>query len=307
MKKAFVFFVFVLSACQLPIERKIPMTVDAYLNEKPPVKTAVIQLMNKSVAKEDIEYRQFFKKLKPVLEEKGYKIVPASEKAAVVLRLKFGSESSGFNRTRSAVDTAEFNHPVDEPAPRLTSVTGKVTLYKKYISLTAADAKNTKNQYWKVTVSKEDDAPDFRSAEDMLLYLLSHFIEKESGRLISADMSDIEYYQRHVLGYSPAEASPFFVVEPEVRRQYIKELQIKVNAHALDFKKCGLNEIRQVSFMVSPFGTLPTFQLKEAFDIMGAPVPENVRKCIALHFEPLLEVPVGIDTTQPLTVRIPVR
>lgn len=51
-------------------------------------------------------------------------------------------------------------------------------IYEKFISLTAVQAGKEDRQFWKVTVSKKDYAPDFRSAEEKLLYLLSHFIEK---------------------------------------------------------------------------------------------------------------------------------
>ena len=81
-----------LIGCQLPIEEKIPVSVDSYLGKVPPVKTAVIHLMNEDMSKEDIEYRQFYRELKPVLESKGYRFRAPS---AVILRLKFGSKKKG--------------------------------------------------------------------------------------------------------------------------------------------------------------------------------------------------------------------
>lgn len=304
MKKLLPFVLFFIAGCQLPIEEKIPMSVDSYLNRTPPVKTAVIHLMNEGVSKDDIEYRQFLAKLKPVLKSKGYRL---TSPAAVILRLKFGVKKDGYVSIKSSVDTAEFAHPIDEPSVLPTTVYDRYPVYEKFISLTAVQAGKEERQYWKATVSKKDRAPDFRSAEDKLLYLLSHFIERDSGRMISADLSDTEFYQRYVLKYSAAESSAFFVTKPETRRRYLRRLQIRINAHAVDFRKCGLTEMREVSFMVSPFGTLPSFGFKETFNILGLPVEEKVRSCIAGYFEPLLEPPHDIDIEQPLTVQIPVR
>lgn len=280
------------------------MSVDSYLSRTPVVKTAVIHLMNEDLSKDDIEYRQFYKKLKPVLESKGYRLTTP---AAVILRLNFGVVKEGSTSIRSNIDTADVIHPIDEPSILATTMYDRKPVYEKFISLTAVQAGKEDRQYWKVRVSKKDYAPDFRSAEDKLLYLLSHFIEKDSGRQVEADLSDTEFYQRYVLKYSAAEASSNFVTEPEVKRQYLRKLQMRINAHAQDFRKCGLTEVREVSFMVSPFGTSPAFGFKETFDILGMPVNEKVRSCIAKYFEPLLEPPHDIDTTQPLTVKIPIR
>ncbi len=304
MKKVLLPVLFFLVGCQLPIEDKISMSVDSYLSRTPPVKTAVIHLMNEDLSKDDIEYQQLLAKLKPILKAKGYRL---TSPAAVILRLKFGVKKEGTTSIRSSIDTAEYEHPIDEPSILPTAVYDRYTVYEKFISLTAVQAGKEDRQFWKVTVSKKDHAPDFRSAQDKLLYLLSHFIEKDSGRMISGGLSDTEFYQRYVLKYSAAESSAFFVTEPEIRRRYLRHLQIKINAHAADFKKCGLTEMREVSFMVSPFGTLPAFGFKETFDILGMPVDEKIRTCIAKYFEPLLEPPHDIDITQPLTVKIPIR
>lgn len=304
MKKLLLSAFFFIAGCQLPIEDKIPMSVDSYLSRTPPVKTAVIHLMNEDVSKDDIEYQQFLAKLKPVLESKGYRL---TSPAAVILRLKFGVKKDGSTGVRSSIGTAKTAHPIDEPEILPTTMYDRHPIYEKFISLTAVQAGKEDRQFWKVTVSKKDYAPDFRSAEEKLLYLLSHFIEKDSGRMVSAELSDTEFYQRYVLKYSAAESSALFVTEPEVRRQYLRRLQIRINTHAADFRKCGLTEMREVSFMVSPFGTLPSFGFKETFDILGMPVGEKVRSCIAKYFEPLLEPPHDIDTTQPLTVQIPIR
>ena len=92
-----------------------------------------------------------------------------------------------------------------------------------------------------------------------------------------------------------------------MRRRYLRDLQIRVNAHAADFKKCGLTEKREITFTISPFGTLPFFGFKETFNILGAPITEKVRTCIAEYLEPLLEPPHDLDTTQPMSVSVPIR
>ncbi len=304
MKRLLPFVLFFIAGCQLPIEEKIPMSVDSYLTRVPVIKTAVIHLTNEDVTKDDIEYQQLFQKLKPVLESKGYRLTTPS---AVILRLNFGVKKDSIVSIKSTIFTTEADRLINDRDLQAASQYDRKVVYEKFISLTAVQAGKEGHPFWKVTVSKKDFAPDFRSAQDKLLYLLSHFIEKDSGRLVSADLSDTEFYQRYVLKYSAAEASSLFVTEPEMRRQYIKRLQIKVNAHAGDFKKCGLTEKREVSFMISPFGTLPAFDFKETFNILGMPVAEKVRSCIAKYFEPLLEPPHDIDTTQPLTVKIPIR
>lgn len=112
MKKLLLSAFFFIAGCQLPIEDKIPMSVDSYLSRTPPVKTAVIHLMNEDVSKDDIEYQQFLAKLKPVLESKGYRL---TSPAAVILRLKFGVKKDGSTSVRSSIGTAETAHPIDEP------------------------------------------------------------------------------------------------------------------------------------------------------------------------------------------------
>ena len=77
MKRLLPFVLFFIAGCQLPIEEKIPMSVDSYLTRVPVIKTAVIHLTNEDVTKDDIEYQQLFQKLKPVLEsnrfQKGFR------------------------------------------------------------------------------------------------------------------------------------------------------------------------------------------------------------------------------------------
>lgn len=87
------------------------MSVDSYLSRTPPVKTAVIHLMNEDVSKDDIEYQQFLAKLKPVLESKGYRL---TSPAAVILRLKFGVK-------KMAAQVSEAVSARQKPLTRLTS------------------------------------------------------------------------------------------------------------------------------------------------------------------------------------------
>ena len=304
MKKGFLFLCFLLAGCQVPIEKEIPLSVDAYLREVPKVKTAIIHLTDTERSKTDIEYRQFFEKLKPVLESKGYKLVSP---AAVILRLSFGVRKELAVTIKSSIDTAKLPHPVDEPSVLATSQYNRQSVYEKFISLSAVQTGKEETPLWKTTVSLQDYAPDFRSAQDKLLYLLSHFIERDSGRQISANLSDTEFYQRYMLNYSAAQASELFVTEPEMRRRYLKALQDRVNKNSAEFKKCGLSENREIVFMISPFGTLPAFGLDKRFNISGTPVNDNVRACVAKHFESLLEPPLDLDTTQPMSVIISVR
>lgn len=302
MKKLFLAVFFLMTGCQLPIEKDIPISVDSYLRKVPAVKTAIIHLKNEKMSKDDIEYLQFFDKLKPILTAKGYRL---TNPAAVILRLEFGVKKEKPVSIKSAIDTAEYVHPIDEPSVLPTTQYNRLDVYEKYITLTAVQADKTERPLWKTTVSLKDYASDFRSAQDKLLYLLSHFIEKDSGRQIFASLTDTEFYQRYALNYSVAEASPLFVSEPEMRRHYLRELQTRVDAHIDDFKKCGLTERREVAFRISPFGTLPSFDFKETFAISGLPLNEKVRLCIASYLEPLLEPPHDLDTTQPISVVIP--
>ena len=302
MKKLFLFISFLIAGCQLPIEKDIPVSVDAYLRKVPPVKTAVVHLVNEKMTVDDIEYLQFFDKLKPILMSKGYRL---TNPAALILRLEFGVKKEKQVSVKSTIDTMKYDHPADEPSVLPTTQYNRLDEFEKYISLTAVQSGRNETPLWKTTVSLKDYAPDFRSAQDKLLYLLSRFIERDSGRRISANLTDTEFYQRYKLNYSAAEASALFVTEPEMRRRYLDELQKRVNTHAADFKKCGLAEKREIAFMISPFGTLPSFGFKETFNISGTPVKEKIRECIARSLEPLLEPPHDLDTDQPMSVVIP--
>lgn len=301
MKRFFLPAVFLIAGCQLPSAETDVLTADSYLSRVPPVKTAVVHLLNEDVSKDDIEYKQFMDRLKPVLEEKGYRL---TSPAAVVLRLKFGVNKEGTISVKSNVETVVPDHPVDEPVPAVTTMYDRKPVYEKFISLTAVQAGKEDRQFWKARVSKTDFSPDFRTARDKLLYLLSHFIEKDSVRRVSAPLSEAEFYQRYVLKYSPAESSAYFSGKPEVVRRYLRRLQSKIDANAAAFRQCGLTHGRKVVFTVSPFGTLPAFDLQSAFDILGEPVAQKTRVCVAERFESLLEPPVDIDASQPMAVEI---
>ena len=288
-----------IAGCQVPIESEFPLSADAYLRQRPAVRTAIVHLTDTDRSKSDIEYLQFFEKLKPVLEAKGYRL---TSPAAVILRLSFGARKENVATIKNTIDTANYPHPVDEPSVLPTTQYDRRTVYEKFISLTAVQAGKEDKPLWKTEVSLKDYAPDFRSAQDKLLYLLAHFIERDSGRRITANLSDAEFYQRYQLNRS---ASELFVTEPELRRRYLKALQDRVNAHADKFRKCGVSEKRKVAFMVSPFGTLPTFDFTEAFDVLGSSLSESVRICIGKALEPLLEPPHELDTSQPMSVILP--
>ena len=293
-----------MAGCQLPIEKEIPLTVDSYLRKVPPVKTVVIHLANENMSKDDIEYLHLLDKLKPILTAKGYRL---KNPAAVILRLEFGVKKGKQVSVKSSIDTTEYEYPIDEPSVSPTTQYNRYDTHEKYISLTAVDAGKTEQPLWKTTVSLKDYASDFRSAQDKLLYLLSHFIERDSGRQISAGLTDTEFYQRYASDSSAAGASALFVTQPEMRRRYLDELQKRVNAHAVDFGKCGLTERREIVFRVSPFGTLPSFDSKEKFSVPGTALNKKVRECIAKNLEPLLEPPHDLDTNQMMTITVPVQ
>ena len=189
MKRFFLPAVFLIAGCQLPNAETDVLTADSYLRRVPPVKTAVVHLMNEDVSRDDIEYQQFMDRLKPVLEERGYRL---TSPAAVVLRLKFGVNKEGTISVKSNVETIVPDHPVDEPVPAVTTMYDRKPVYEKFISLTAVQAGKEDRQFWKARVSKTDFSPDFRTARDKLLYLLSHFIEKDSVRRVSAPLSEAE-------------------------------------------------------------------------------------------------------------------
>ena len=215
MKKFLSLIFFFLIGCQLPIEKDIPISVDSYLLKVPSVKTAVIHLANEKMSKDDIEYLQFFDKLKPILIAKGYRL---TNPAAVILRLEFGVKKEKQVSVKSAIDTMKYDHPADEPSVLPTTQYNRMDVFEKYITITAVPAEKGKQPLWKTTVSLKDYASDFRSAQDKLLYLLSHFIEKDSGRQISANLTDTEFYQRYELNYSAAEASSLSRSESQMPR-----------------------------------------------------------------------------------------
>ena len=103
----FVFFLFLaLAGCQLAAVRETDVTFDAMLRRAPAVKTAVIHLLNADLTANDIEYLQFYDRLKPVLEANGYRL---TSPAAVMLRLKFGVEKVGAASVKSDIVTPDID------------------------------------------------------------------------------------------------------------------------------------------------------------------------------------------------------
>lgn len=300
-------FILLLASCQLPSEDGMNLKVDAFLGEIPANKTAVIQLQNRSIKENSLEYKQFYRKLKPVLEAKGYEIVSQDQKPDVILKLYFGSQQTNYLRERSKVTGvgSQESAPFDEPTAVVTASYARTALYSKFLRMTAVDAKNPTKELWKIQIVKEDSAEDFRSAQDPLLYLFSLYAEKDSKRQIDGKLLSSEFYQRFVHKLSPAEADPYIYLPAERKHDYERRLQAKINAHATDFEKCGLKEKHLVDFEVSAFGSFSTFRPTKTYSFPAETLPEKVRICLADVLEPLLEPPLDIPTDEVMTIKLP--
>ena len=278
----FVFFLFLaLAGCQLATVRETDVTFDAMLRRAPAVKTAVIHLLNADLTANDIEYLQFYDRLKPVLEANGYRL---TSPAAVILRLKFGVEKVGTASVKSDIVTPDIDLGDEYTTPK--TLYDRRAVYDKYIALTAVRADKSTEPLWKVTVSKRDFSPDFRSAQDRLLYVLSHLIEKDTGRRVTAALPDTETLSR-----------------PDTREAYARRLQAKIDADKAAFAKCGLDKDLKLPVKITALGTLPADG--EAYNITNRRVSAETKACVRAVLRPMIDLPVDIDLADPFVLTVP--
>jgi len=287
---------FLTAACRLPIEDGALLKVDAYAEETPVVKTAVLRLKNKKIRKNNLEYKQLYRKLAPVLERKGYRLVPENGNPAVILNLTFGVQLTNYLRYRySIAEPSEAS--VDEFDAMVSSLYARTKLYSKFLRLRAVDASRPERELWKVQVVKEDAAEDFRSAQDALLYLLNRYIEKDSIVQLNGDLLTTELFQRFVQNLSVTEVD-YTRYEPMERKAvYRQKLQSDLDAHAAEFKACGVKGRIKAVFEPSAFGTLLSFETR--------PKLGDARLCAAETLENLLPPPVGIPEHESFEVVLP--
>lgn len=282
-----------------------PMSVDAYVNGIPPVKTAVLRLDNKDLSLKDLEVVGLVDKLRPILAEKGY--VPASgkEKAAVVLRLFFGVRLNGSRATKYSFDSGDA--PAipygenDTYTADMTTLYLRDKLYRKILKMTAEDRKG--RQFWKITVEKEDETNDFRSSQGQLLYLFAKFVERDTGKRLTGTLSRSEFDQRDEKRMTAAESAGSYYAPAEKRNDYERRLQDKINAAADVFRACGVKNKTKFFFNVSAFGTLPAFDPSTAAGFKTLTTEQA--DCVAKAVEPMLEPPSGVRTPVSVLVSLP--
>lgn len=283
-----------LSGCRLPSESGAVLKADAYSDEIPADKTAVLRLQNRIVRENNLEFRQFYPKLERLLKQKGYRIVDKSNPHAVVIKLYFGVQRTNYVSGRYSVGTAERLSFSDDMLMRILSVYKKTNLYSKFLRVVAVDAKNPKRELWKVKIVKEDDAEDFRSAQYELLYLLARYMERDSTVQLRGKLLKNEVYQRFVHNVSPARTDLTAYLPMELKNDYEKNLQNIVRANPQAFAACGIKLPVWARFEVSPFGTLKAFETDAA-----------ERDCLADALESLLPAPVGVPEHETYSVTVP--
>ena len=284
------------AGCSLAAEDGVSLKVDAFAEETPAVKTAVVRLMTKKIRENSLEYKQFYRKLKPVLEARGYDLT--SDRPAVVIKLTFGVQNTGSFSAKYGFDTPDDPHPYEEIPGLLSSVYMRRKLYSKFVKLTAVDAAHPKRELWKVKAVKEDASEDFRSAQNELLYLLSKYIETDSSEQIKGTVSDTELYQRFELKQSAAETDLSANAGMERKLAYEKRLRDRLRAERKKFVRCGLKTKTAAVLDVSSFGFLT--EIRFAPDIRDA----RVRSCVADTVESLLPPPIAIPSGERFSVQI---
>lgn len=293
--KKLLFLILFLTGCEIVADDVSVLKADAYLDEVPSDKTAVLQLQNKKIRENNLEYIQFYRKLVPILQEKGYRIVDKNQPHSVVLKLYFGVAATNFAHMRFGVQE-QMNEPAEaeELNPSLSAIYTRVKLYSKFLRLTAVDARNPKRELWKVIFSKEDPAEDFRSAQYDLLYLFSRYMEKDSTFQITGKIPDAEIYQRFILHLSPEKTDLSVYMPMERKNDYQQRLQAKIDANPEMFADCGLKNPAKVRFELSALGTIRA--LKTSADN---------KECLAEKLENMLSAPIGIPENEMFVVKIP--
>ena len=298
----FLLSVFLLTACQMPMKDGDLMSVDAYVRKIPDAKKAVLRLENKDVTDKDLEVVTLIDGLRPVLSEKGYTLVSKAEAHDIVLNLFFAVRQNGSWAGKYSFDSGDApSMPYGENdtyRADMTTLYFRNKVYKKILRMTAADKNG--NQFWKISVEKEDEKDDFRSAQEQLLYLFAKFVEKDSRFRITGRLTRSEFGQRKRKGLSAAESAESYYAPAENRNDYERHLQNKINANAAAFRACGLNGKTQFYFDVSAFGTLPSFNPLTLAGIKT--LTSEQADCVAKAIEPMLEPPEGVET--PLNVSI---
>lgn len=235
------------------------------------------------------------RKLEPVLNRKGYRLVSDGENPAVVLNLTFGVQLTDYLRYRYAVNIPSVR--IADWDASIASLYARTRLYSKFLYLRALDSADSKREYWKVTVIKEDFAEDFRSAQNALLYLLDRYIEKDSIIRLNGKVLATELYQRFVQNLDAAEVDYSRYEPMERKAAYGRDLQNAVNARAAEFKACGIGKKVKVVFEPSLFGTLLSFETNPALG--------DERICAAETLENMLAPPVGIPEHESFEVVLP--
>ena len=289
----------------MPMKDGDLMSVDAYVNEIPSVKTSVLRLDNKDLNLKDLEVVELIDRLRPVLKSKGYVPVSGNERPEVVLRLFFGVRQDGSRAKKYSFDSSDTpTMPYGENdtyTADMTTLYFRDKLYRKILKMTAEDQKG--RQFWKITVEKEDENDDFRSSQEQLLYLFDKFIERDTHKRLTGRLSRSEFDQRRRKSLSAAKSAESYYAPAENRNDYERRLQNKINANSDAFRACGLDGKTRFYFDVSAFGTLPSFDPSTVTGLKTLSTEEA--DCIAKTIEPMLEPPEGVSTPLNVSVFLP--
>lgn len=285
-----------LTGCVLSEGEAFKLKADAYLETVPENRSASVRLMTKKLRENSLEYKQFYRKLKSVLEARGYDLT--SDRPAVEIKLTFGVQNTGSFSAKYGFDTPDEPHPYEEIPGLLSSIYTRKKLYSKFVKLTAVDAAHPKRELWKVKVVKEDASEDFRSAQNELLYLLSKYIETDSSEQIDGTVMDTELYQRFEMKQSAAETDLSLNAGMERKRAYEKRLRDRLRAERTKFVRCGLKTKTAAVLDVSSFGFLTEIEFRP--DIRDT----RIRSCVSDTVESFLPPPVGIPKGERFSVQV---